>query len=652
MLTAFRRSLLRRTRDLLLARWGLLDWLRLLWCSVVLWYELGSFHSALRSCSWPDAALPAHQERPAHVLLVADPQVRDPVASSRLGLSAYRQFVVDLALKRNWHFASRTRPDVVVFLGDLLASWRLIKSDEEYERNLHRFKSIFHLPSSVTSFYVPGNNDVGLNIEPAFARQARHRFTTHFGPLNQAVVLRNHTLVMLDAAGLAEEDYQRAAKYTDFEHWSAIPHGPVEFVRSLQSEGINQPKILFTHIPLHRPDSASCGPLREKGNIHRGVGPGYQNTLGKKTTTFLFQTIHPSLVFSADDKDYCEYTHVPPKLVGTEDAMRTNDVSAPTVREVTLKAFAPTNGLRYPGFQLLSLASPIEPQTGLPAHADRPCFFPDYTRVYSSRYPPLLFVTIITLIILRLRKSRASSLPLHARRNAFRKTFSIHTLPPDAPWLNLPHPPTPFTQDWGFPSLGFVSPRSPHSPRESFSPTDELPRSIRTPVPGDIKRSDSHLGSGTPSTPTFRATTHTRDDGLANGAGLAALPPRLVVFDADGAAHDEHEHDEFARGLHDPRRLTRAARGFDADPDVDAVDREASLLDFTFTFGGHRRRVSVANIVPAWARRLSLRDWELGRFMSMRRGGKRAFARRVGLDFWYIAWPAVLLWTLCAWGLQ
>lgn len=39
---------------------------------------------------------------------------------------------------------------------------------------------------------------------------------------------------MLDAAGLAEEDYVRAATYTDFEQWSSVPHGPVEFIRSLK----------------------------------------------------------------------------------------------------------------------------------------------------------------------------------------------------------------------------------------------------------------------------------------------------------------------------------------------------------------------------------------------------------------------------------
>ncbi|KAI8975796.1 hypothetical protein BD414DRAFT_423665 [Trametes punicea] len=644
MLTASRRSLLRRTRDVLLARWGLLDWLRLLWCSFVLWYEFGSFHYALSTCTWPDHVLPSvcSPERPAHVLLIADPQVRDS-STSGLGLFTFRHYLVDLALKRNWHFASQKSPDVVIFLGDILASWRLIRTDQEYERNFNKFKKIFRFDPGVTSYYVPGNNDVGLNVEPAAARQARQRFTSHFGSLNQRVILRNHTLVMLDAAGLVEEDYMRAAKYIDYEHWSPIPNGPVEFVRSLQNEAETRPTVLFTHIPLHRPDRASCGPLREKGTIHRGVGPGYQSTLGKKTTAFLLQTLQPSMVFSADDKDYCDYLHVPPKSLDTEGANASQvNITPNNVREVTLKAFSPSSGIRYPGFQLLSLTNSLEANTH--ALADKACFLPAYISVYSWRYAPLFLLTTLALILLRLRKSRAPYLPMHARRNGFRKSFSIHTLPPDASWVQGPHPPTPISPDWFPHTPGFVSPHAQRSPRASFSPTDELPRSLRTPVPGPIegKGGDAECSVvSTPGTPTFRATTHSRaNSGISLSPAL--FPPRTIVIDATEA--DEH-HDEFACGRHDPRRLSRAERGFDEDVEVDT----ASKLGFTFDLGGQRRRVSFEALLPQWAARMRLPAGACG---LRKAGSKRAFALRVAMDLVYISWPAVLLWSVFAWRLR
>ncbi|KAI0356197.1 hypothetical protein OH77DRAFT_1495559 [Trametes cingulata] len=667
MFTASPPPLLRKARDALLANWGLLDWLRLLWSTLVFWYELGSFYYALRSCSWPDAPLHAHPaslDPPAHVLLVADPQVRHAATAARVGFSAARQFLVDLALKRNWHFASRNRPHVVLFLGDILASWRLIRSDEEYERNLDKFRTIFHLDPGVTSYYVPGNNDVGLNIEPAVARQARQRFTTHFGPLNQKVVLRNHTLVMLDAAGLVEEDYLRAAKYIDYDRWSPLPHGPVEFVRSLRDEPETHPTLLFTHIPLYRPDTASCGPLREKGTIRRGVGNGYQNTLGKKTTAFLLQTLQPKLVFSADDKDYCDYLHVPPKLLGTSDS-QTNTTNEP-VREITLKAFSPSHEIRHPGFQLLSLSSPSGTRATI---ASTPCFLPDYPYHYAHRYVPLFLLTSLLLLFLRLRlhtrtpSSSSSQLPLYARRSAFRQSFSLNSLPPSYPTA-LAHPPTPFSPDWSPRTPGFVSPhgrtrshRSDRSPRASLSPrstspTDAFPRST-----GDAQYA--------PGTPTFRATTHTREDSGGGGSSGFALAPQLVLFNADEADGqeelDDHVHDEFARGRHDPRRLSRAERGFPfdfsqfhlgggagdgADVGAGAGADAKPAFEFTFTMGGQRRRVSVPSLVPRGWRRGGAAGGMGGK------GGKRALVRRLVMDLVYIAWPGVVLWVWCAWRLR
>lgn len=58
-----------------------------------------------------------------------------------------------------------------------------------------------------------------------------------------------------------------------------------------------QPIILFSHIPLSHPETKSCGPLREQGTIRRGVGVGYQNTIGKQTTEFLLESLRPAAVF-------------------------------------------------------------------------------------------------------------------------------------------------------------------------------------------------------------------------------------------------------------------------------------------------------------------------------------------------------------------
>ena len=110
-----------------------------------------------------------------------------------------------------------------------------------------------------------------------------------------------------------EEDYKRAATGKPFENWDAPTNGAVEFVKTFASgtclscrfrtinlrriAGSEDPVILFSHIPLHRPDTASCGPHRERGTIRRGAGFGYQNTLGRLTTEYLLKSLRPNLIF-------------------------------------------------------------------------------------------------------------------------------------------------------------------------------------------------------------------------------------------------------------------------------------------------------------------------------------------------------------------
>lgn len=145
-------------------------------------------------------------------------------------------------------------------------------------------------------------------------KQLRHSYMERFGEFNQALSVKNHTLVLLDSAGVVEEDYARAAKGVEYPRWQPLAGGAVEFTRSLPKgpSGTNtdracfahtrscfsaELKIVFSHIPMFRPDSANCGPLRESGSIRRGAGPGYQNTLGKKTTAYLLRDVKPLAVF-------------------------------------------------------------------------------------------------------------------------------------------------------------------------------------------------------------------------------------------------------------------------------------------------------------------------------------------------------------------
>lgn len=126
------------------------------------------------------------------------------------------------------------------------------------------------------------------------SQNIRQYYERRFEPPNKILDIQNHTFVLLDGPGLVDEDYQRSARGVPYDAWYPLRDGPVEFVHKVDT---SQEIVLLTHIPLYRPDQSSCGPLREKGTIRKGVGHGYQNTLGKHTTKFLLDTLEPKQIF-------------------------------------------------------------------------------------------------------------------------------------------------------------------------------------------------------------------------------------------------------------------------------------------------------------------------------------------------------------------
>lgn len=144
------------------------------------------------------------------------------------------------------------------------------------------------------------NSNFSIGGSDAFSPSRAARYISHFGPLNRRIEISNHSIIFLDAPGLVEEDRQRLQYGYDFASWSAKPNGPVDFIKKLpeSATGISgKSTVLFSHIPLSRPEGTDCGPLREKGSINQGWGFGYQNTLSEETTEFVLGSIRPSIIF-------------------------------------------------------------------------------------------------------------------------------------------------------------------------------------------------------------------------------------------------------------------------------------------------------------------------------------------------------------------
>ncbi|KAL1717433.1 hypothetical protein EV715DRAFT_274297 [Schizophyllum commune] len=398
------------------ARWAysrplVLNALRLLWIVIVVWGEIGVYYWSLSSCRWPDKNLPQHAS-PTHILLISDPQVRPPrdFWEDTSWFASAREFFFELNLKRNWHVTRRLKPQTIFFLGDMLASGKYVHSEQEFEQYWQKFQDTFAFENGTDVYYLPGNNDFGMGASRSLSANVRAYYKKYVGPLNQAVPLRGHNFVALDAPGLVDEDYRRSASGLPHQQWSPTLGGTLDFIRELDNE--QGPVVLLSHIPLHRPDTATCGRLREKGTIRRGVGHGYQNTLGKETTYYLLDTLHPIAVFSGDNRDYCEYNHTSRHI----DPETRTKISEESVREVTIKSFSMARNIHHPGFHLLSL---VEPSIGAPSLADTACFLPDQPGLFSALYWPFVVITTLLLLFLNLRKGpglRHPACSVRARR--------------------------------------------------------------------------------------------------------------------------------------------------------------------------------------------------------------------------------------------
>ncbi|KAF8070585.1 hypothetical protein FPV67DRAFT_1487920 [Lyophyllum atratum] len=592
-----------KTSSHLYSRTLTVNFFRLCWVVLVIWGELGVFYWSLSSCKWP--VLYPSPQKPTRVLLVADPQVQHPLDDGERTtvFGHLRRFVFDLNLKKSWHVTIRLRPHVVVFLGDMLAGGRFVKDEIEYQQHVKKFKSIFTLNPSVSVLYIPGNNDVGMGVSPSSSRAIRGHYSAAFGEFNQQIVVRNHTFLLIDAPGLVDEDYQRAGSGVGFDKWSALPGGTTSFVKNVE-RGDN-PLFLLSHIPLARPDSASCGPLREKGTIRRGVGHGYQNTLGKQTTAFLLKALQPSAVYSGDNRDYCEYTHTVKNKSGDAGA---------DVREVTVKSFSMANQIRRPGFQLLSL---IDPTTNFTQSSfrDKPCMLPDQYGIYSSVYLPFFILTTLTLVILSVIRRRQGRAPLIEPLN----------ISPLSSGESTPDPP-PESAIW-----------SPYTPAASTSPRSTLPSYLRTPM--------------TLAGPTLRASRP------ATPVGSPLLPPMYYSQEDDDESmypiqyarrRDGHAPDD-ERWSTGHNRITSESQipHFTSAPGLKTAANRRWSWSWTFVLRGRRRRMTIRAPTFSWSTLTAL--GELFKAEDHSPMLKHRVLRTTMRDGLSVFWPVVIVWTVLTW---
>ncbi|THV02395.1 hypothetical protein K435DRAFT_827551 [Dendrothele bispora CBS 962.96] len=575
--------------------------LRMLWASIMIWGEFGIYLWSVSFCKWPDSGLTSASHHGAtHVLLISDPQIHKPsiFQDESSWSSLIKQLIYDVNLKKSWRFTKRLQPHVVFFLGDLLASGRGVNSETEYVQYIEKFTNSFPLGSNILAYYIPGNEDVGMGVAQSKVN-VRRIFAENFGPFTQQVEIHDHTFVLLDAPGLVDEDYQRASVGVTYNQWSPLRGGTVEQLKKIKPS--QKPLMLLSHIPLYRKDTASCGPLREKGNIHKGVGHGYQNTLGKETTNFLLESLRPSLVISGDNRDYCEHTHVLSSL-GFD------------VPEVTVKSFSNTRHISNPGFQLLSLGDPPPLKSvSQQSFSTQTCLLPGHHDIYGRLYPMSILLTVALLFIFNAYRAR------RIRR------FYIPQMS-----LTAPHDS----------SKKIVSPIRSGLDSAIWTPgTGALTADIRTP---NMSSRPTFRSASRPATPLASSvlpvtTPLYNEEEEADDMYPAQYAQRATAYPESHEETWSHDHEPLEEIWHENSTSTTN------------WSKRTNYWKWSWSFNVGGRRVTVRVPTPSWS---GLRD--LVGLLDDRAGEDATFKHRgmvrsTLIDLASVGWTCLLLWSVVTW---
>lgn len=314
-------------------------------------------------CQWPklNPATSIHQQH-LHFAVVADPQLTDYFSYDTLPSTILPlvEYFNDLYLRRV--FASIEfihQPEHIWFVGDLHDGGRTYQSQEVFDRHVKRFNSVFgNVNSDRTAHhhYMPGNHDVGIlgYYNPVQAK----RYTKVFGPLSQRLTICDTEFVTIDSVGLTLDGVERKAARSADDQVRTVSQGDLPLPASKGNK-----VVMFSHIPLFRSDTETCGSLRQNSRpIYNAAGTSYQNMLPKGITKKVLSDLMPLVVFSGDDHDNCLFHH---KLTSQQDGKHKSgsleslivddEPIAETVPEYTVGTLSWLQGVWQPSYALVTI---------------------------------------------------------------------------------------------------------------------------------------------------------------------------------------------------------------------------------------------------------------------------------------------------------
>ena len=203
-------------------------------CTVLVYNEVLSY--IVSGWQWPN--LRNADQDDLRVLFVADPQLVGLRDEPPL-LGIITRWDSDRYLQNGFfHAFGHVRPDVVVFVGDLLDEGS-VASEDEYRTYIRRFRSVFRMPATVKSVFISGDNDVGGEGFDSKQQWKVDRFGKHFkhskaGTDNMSVVMIKHV------------DFQKIS----VDYGEQISQSHIDTLTIMKTHSVARYRITCNHMPL------------------------------------------------------------------------------------------------------------------------------------------------------------------------------------------------------------------------------------------------------------------------------------------------------------------------------------------------------------------------------------------------------------------
>ncbi|XP_045618891.1 metallophosphoesterase 1 homolog isoform X2 [Procambarus clarkii] len=179
---------------------------------------------AFTATNWP--IISNDSEDSVRVLIAADPQILSIQSEPFFPSSILTTWDANRFISRGFHLALwKTKPDIVVFLGDLLNDGS-VASDADFNSLVQDFRSLMYIPNYVKhTIYVPGDNDIGGEGSDRVTPNKIQRFYSIF---NQSTTLQYKFIDFIQVQVMDDVDIKT----------TTVPHKDGRL------------RVLLSHIPL------------------------------------------------------------------------------------------------------------------------------------------------------------------------------------------------------------------------------------------------------------------------------------------------------------------------------------------------------------------------------------------------------------------